>query len=916
MVTVEQAQAQQKIQLESNAKAYASFNAAASGSFGSYDSMSDAGKAAYDKGLSDSGYFQVGGYLQKKSTPLKNPFDTSDQNYKTGSKGQPAPSPKSMATFEKDPVYQFTKRRGEPFSSKGYTNISTYQPKQGVIELANRTPNYYGGTSGKDKINNRLLEEQQINRKANLEQGIRFAAITNARSAYDLFEPNTYTYKKPYKDNIKVAKPTFTEREGIDKAAARIEKQGLPPIMVGKLVGSRANTISFADVEEYKQPKIFATGRKALSQETATKIEARRAAAKEALQNKQLFGQPTVSRTEKFGTGSSSIDMYGNIATTKTLGTKTSSYKPAIATATKIAEMKDRAFPLTLRELGAQKTKIQTTKSKQISTSPYDFTDPRTIDYAGDQYNRRDETVVINAPAIPLAGRNAGYLEQISRAGQRAGYNYLADTLNIVPTVVELAGGKAPYKFKPIESPARQYMIGESEKIFGNKKTGEYTQAQANIRREESPLESDIELGLSSFGTGVDIGSIFGGGVKGGIKLAKVGKSSFGKIVENIVNVELKKKDKVVLENARRLAKQETKERKAAFLEDVPRSEFEKQKPLYEIETGKYKGTKGVAEILSPKGKLSVNLEDLTGRSPLTAKTKFQTIEETRGLSPEDFVKKSKKKGKAPFDEESDYTRRYMSNEGEPSGTTYKGGGSDAGLQASMRTSKGTRQILVNPNEEIGKLGKGKSTDLAKIFGTSSGFAASVFLLPKQEQETPFSFEGLTGGKSKQTLENPFDLGQKEKQSRKPNQGLIQIPKEEIEEKSGILFLPTFDTPQAQKYGYKTAFDFPPFNPTRTTTTPAYDFGQLPKLQEKQLTRQKPIFEPIPTGRLRFGDGGSSVSDFTTDWDKFYRVYDTAKQPFGKVKVGLGYFQDKQFEFFEIMGKGKGRRVSKFYDYY
>lgn len=844
MVSFEQAQAQQNEQLSANAKAYASFNAALSGNFGSYSNMNAEGKAAYDKGLSDSGFMKVGDLLVKKGTLVKNPFDTSNQNYKTGSKGEPQPSPKSLTTFEKDPAHQFTKRRGEPFSSKGYTNVNLFQPKQGVIELANRTPNYYGGKSGKDQINNRLLEEQQINRNANLKQQERFAAITNARSAYDLFEPNTRKYKKPYQDNIKVVKPTFTEREGIEKAAARVEKEGLPPIMVGKLVGSRANTISFADVEEYKQPKIYAEGRKPLSQETATKIEARRAAAKEVQQEKQVFGQPTISYTEQLGTKSSSIDIYGNIATTEKFGTKASSYKPAL-------QSKSITIP---------KGKLSESQIKLISGEA-------NLKALGiKQPAKSKEPYVIGIGYSPLDPTKTQESEQARRGATRALYNVEAGFANIPSDIENIITGKRSYYVEPSKSATTIRAEADFNRIFLLKPKSETDEMykQADVLAKMYPVETTAEAGTGGF-----LGGFFtfagGGKVKEGVSGLGLGK----RFVEGSVKRELKRPDF-------------EKQRKMALGNegvDIPRTIDDKSfKKFDELQT---KIDKKAAEDL------------------MTVRQKSPNI--PKGVTPPEEAGLGANIGKA----------------------TGKGTKPETGFTTTGKI--GSQQILEKPTKKraIDKLFQREAgTNYEQIIGTASGAGIGTGLglisLTKQEQEQK--------KKEKKALENLYkpstDLGQKsdyglgQGSKQKSSTTLIQQKKEKIEPKSGLLYFPRYDTAIKPKYGTKTAMDFPPFSPTRTATTPDYGFAQLPKLQEKQLTRQKPIFEPIPIGRFKFGDGGSIGSDWNQDWNKFYRVYDIAKQPFGKVKVGLGYFQDQPFEFFDIVGKGKGSRVSKFYDYY
>jgi len=837
MVTAEERQASQTAQLQANAKAYASFNAALSGSFGSYNSMSPEGKAAYDKGLSDSGFFKYGDLLIKKGTPIKNPFDTSDQNYKTGTRGQPQPSPKSMTSFQKsDPTYEFKKRRGEPFTSLEYTNISTYQAKQGVIDLANREPNYYHGKTGKDSINNRLLEEQQINREANLKQQERFAAIRNTRSAYDLFEPNTTKYKKPYQDNIKVVKPTFTEREGIEKAAARVEREALPPIMVGRLVGKGDGGITFEDVQEYKQPKIFQEGRKPLSEETSRKIADRRATAKEALQQKELFGQPTISYTEKKGTKASSLDTYGNIATSQILGTK--------------------ASPITKTIKSTGKGSLTSEQLKMISGQA-------NLKALGiNKKEKTKEPLIIGIDYPPLDPTKTPETEQARRGATRALYNIEVGFANIPSEIENIITGKRSYYIEPSKSATTIRGEADLNRIFLWKPKSETDEMykEADVLAKMYPIETTAEAGTGGF-LGGYLTFSGGGKVKEGVSGLGLGK----RFIEGSVKRELKRPD---IKKQRELAK--TNEGV-----DIPRT----------IDDKSFKKFDELQNKINKKA-----AEDL-----MTVRQKSSNI--PKGITPpEEAGLGASKIGK-------------------------KAGSTKTETDVFTTGKQGSVQILEKPTKK-----KATNTMLSEWeAGIASGAAVGVSVgligLTEQEKEQK--------KKEKKALENiykpsetvqPQDYGFNYGQDKKQKGETIQLQqqKEKLEPKAGILFFPSYDVSYKPKYGTKQAFDFPPFypTPTATRTSQAYDFAQLQKLEEKQLTRPKPIFEPIPIGRLRFGDGGSIGSDWNQDWNKFYRVYDIAKQPFGKVKVGLGYFQDQPFEFFDIVGKGKGRRVSKFYDYY
>jgi len=90
-----------------------------------------------------------------------------------------------------------------------------------------------------------------------------------------------------------------------------------------------------------------------------------------------------------------------------------------------------------------------------------------------------------------------------------------------------------------------------------------------------------------------------------------------------------------------------------------------------------------------------------------------------------------------------------------------------------------------------------------------------------------------------------------------------------------------------------------------------WKFEQTFGVPYEQPFEKVPDIPPVPDifpdpkigkgGLFPFGDM-SYVGNDERSFGRFFRVYDVAKEPFGEVKVGLGYFEDRPYAFSEVRG--------------
>jgi hypothetical protein len=124
----------------------------------------------------------------------------------------------------------------------------------------------------------------------------------------------------------------------------------------------------------------------------------------------------------------------------------------------------------------------------------------------------------------------------------------------------------------------------------------------------------------------------------------------------------------------------------------------------------------------------------------------------------------------------------------------------------------------------------------------------------------------------------------------KPDEDLIfkQIINIGQEQGGKVGQTPKLKIDQQQGYKFEQIFDVPYEQP----------FEKIPKEPIPQI----PFGVPIPKGGLfPFGDVSYTDKD-ERGIGKYFRVYDIAKEPFGDVKVGLGYFEDRPYAFNELRG--------------
>jgi len=108
--------------------------------------------------------------------------------------------------------------------------------------------------------------------------------------------------------------------------------------------------------------------------------------------------------------------------------------------------------------------------------------------------------------------------------------------------------------------------------------------------------------------------------------------------------------------------------------------------------------------------------------------------------------------------------------------------------------------------------------------------------------------------------------------------------------------------------------------PQKITTTQkqGYVFKQIFDVPYDKPVDIVPEIPPEISGVPRTGKGGlfpfgdsSYVDNDAKGFGKFFRVYDVGKEPFGEIKVRLGYFEDEPYAFNEITGFGKQRKIRK-----
>jgi len=820
-----------------------------------------------------------------------------------------------------------------------------FQPKRQVVDLAARARSYIPSMSGtpsrgrvvvvqnggrqvvraasvgstEGDIIGRIIQEQNINRLANEYQQIRFAAITNAPKGADLINPITGDYYNSYlRKRPSIAIPTFTAREGIESASKRVAREGLPPLSMGQIVGY-GNQVKLVP-DDIVEPIGLRQTSTSLGVGITKQLTGRR---KEDIPEiAERINRAKLARAESLPVyGPTIVSGFENRPTykiqTKSLKTET---------------------PLETSLYYGFGTKKPKTYGVSTGINPY-------------TQSKQSETFEIGAPVIPLAGKEANYFEQLSRAGQRAGYNYLAGTLNIVPDVAEMVGGKAPYRFKYIESPAQQFLVGESEKIFGDKKTGQYIQAQASVRREQSPVESDIELGLSSFGIGFDIGSILGAGakgieytIKGFPKLIEVGKRTAkniqsGKLIEDIRFGDIMRQANIIEEEAPPISKlyglgkkKLTRTTGTPRKEDIPRLREEMQAKYSEapdeyVSTFQSKAPKLSSLDEREYGKGNVYLPK--GGKPLVGPTELDYGPFPKNLKELSALEKSllkQSRGTLPKGTKPKINPDLSEGGnigGKTKGTLVQQFGEDIIIKEPDFPTRPTK--YENPIEP--RTPKSSRKKIAGYFGAGStaiGFGLyglgqePVYEEPTGEYDFLEAIEQQYKIKEIPTVKENGELtvllggltetGETDK--RKTSAYLIPITLEDLFQEPAS----KLSQKQKQQLFFEEAGKSP--NPRKTKAEGAYvpEFDEVPLYDMIEIQRSRGLLPDLPLGRLQIESGGAFTPFDDKSFSKYWRVFDVAKVPFGGVKVGLGYYEDMRIPFEELRIGGRKKRINPFFE--
>lgn len=863
-----------------------------------------------------------------------------------------------------------------------------FQPKQQVTQLAARARSASSSSYGQpssgyyvEKINGRsvvrsapvsnkegdiiarIMQEQNINRLANEQQQIRFAAITNSPSGADLLvqragqpkgTPAKYTEAK-FNEIIPVAIPTFKDRIG--RSNFDLIETPLPPIKTGRVAYEDGQV----KVLPYEKQQITGQGIGEVKQLTGRRKEDIPEIAERINRAKLL-------------TAKSQIPQYAGSIEYALRG-----YEPKISgkqkTPSKIElESVDIGQDLYGPSIG-QTSKKPKTVGVGTGINPY-------------SREKKADTLIIGAPSIPLAGKEANFFEQLSRLSQRAGYNYAAGTLNIPADIIEIFGGKTPYKFKYINSPAQLYVTGEGEKLSGDKDYGEQLQAIATKEREQSPLESDIELGLSSFGIGFDVGSLVGGGVKG-VKyvvekaprlIEGIGKSMAKEYPEQVNALfkmfekpqKIEKPIKVDTRSAKQIAEEKVEEikiQKARKLIDkiYTGTEYntltEKEKRILAKYYQTAAKTKTEIEFLQskgidakqPVGKLRDVASDIIAKdiergigseeeailkaggseADLKKVGNYRSIDEEIARINEANRVKNLRAGSRASKEAAKKAEEEATNFLEGKSTKpyadYESGYVGAKQEEIIKNLGGDIRPFKTPKikepkiptEDVPKGNRKKYTGYI-VGGAIGGGILGIGLVglgkePYQESKTPTTEQELieihkikeipTELEEEELVAYVGDLsgGYKEENERKTSLVLTPILFEDLFQE------PKLSQKQAQQLFFEESGKSP--NPSSTKTSGVYgpDFNEVSLYDTIEIQRGKGLFPEIPLPYLQQESGGAFNPFDEKAFQKYFRVFDVAKTPFGAVKVGLGYYEDFGAPFEELQIKRRGKRLNPFF---